>query len=97
MVTLQVKLQVVAWIGGSRVRIPERTFRFSRLQSRDNGCTIPILEPVEPTNDVIVAIGVYQLVNHCNMCEIFHDCLTIVLYPSENIIRRRVIFKKKRL
>ena len=23
-----------------------------------------------------------------------HDCLTMVLYPSENIIRRRVIFKK---
>ena len=32
---------------------------------------MPILEPVEPTIDIIVAIGLYQYVNHCNMCEIF--------------------------
>ena len=52
---------------------PERTFHFLRLQSRDNGCTMHRAhsEALSSRIDIIVAIGLYQFVNHCNMCVIF--------------------------
>ena len=46
-------------------------FHVSNLAIINVQCIMPILEPIEPTNDIIVAIGLYQFVNHCNMCEIF--------------------------
>ena len=57
---------------------------------------MPILEPVEPTKDLIVAIGLYQFVNHCNMCEIFMIVWLLYFTLQTNMIRRRVIFKKKK-
>ena len=50
---LQVKLQVIAWIGG------RSAFHVFNLAIMDVQCIMPILEPVEPTNDIIVAIELY--------------------------------------
>ena len=46
-------------------------FHVFNLAIMDVQCIMPILEPVEPTNDIIVEIGLHQFMNHCNMCEIF--------------------------
>ena len=95
-VGLQVELQIFAWIARSRVKIPRGRFRFSRLQACDNDCTMQCAysDACWAQIIVIVAIELHWFVIIVYVWDV-HDWLSIVISPSENIIRKRVIFKKR--